>query len=155
MRQNCSPAYSGCNLADDEFDALCRELLGQEALHFMGIELLRQSGQLDEALRSLANLPVTARKDLRFFLSAAWIYIEQGDAERAYDCAHPAFQADQSDATSDAYITSLTDDRALSVGRKSRWLRWLPSKWGIVGGRRISPFCSGCWSKALMRVSVS
>ena len=91
----------------DEFDALCRELLGQEALHFMGIELLRQSGQLDEALRSLANLPVTARKELRFFLSAAWIYIEQGDAERAYDCAHPAFQADQSDATSDAYITSL------------------------------------------------
>jgi len=91
----------------DEFDALCRELLGQEALHFMGIELLRQSGQLDEALRSLANLPVTARKELRFFLSAAWIYIEQGDAERAYDCAHPAFQADQSDATLDAYITSL------------------------------------------------
>jgi tetratricopeptide (TPR) repeat protein len=91
----------------DEFDALCRDLLGDDALHFMGIELLKQSGQLDEALRSLANLPVTARKDLRFFLSAAWIYIEQGDAERAYDCAHPAFQADQSDATSDAYITSL------------------------------------------------
>ena len=91
----------------DEFDALCRDLLGDEALQFMGIELLKQSGQLDEALRSLANLPVTARKDLRFFLSAAWIYIEQGDAERAYDCAHPAFQADQSDATSDAYITSL------------------------------------------------
>ena len=91
----------------DEFDALCRELLGQEALHFMGIELPRQSGQLAEALRSLANLPVTARKELRIFLSAAWIYIEQGDAERAYDCAHPAFQADQSDATSDAYITSL------------------------------------------------
>jgi len=91
----------------DEFDALCRELLGQEALHFMGIELPRQSGQLAEALRSLANLPVTARKELRLFLSAAWIYIEQGDAERAYDCAHPAFQADQSDATSDAYITSL------------------------------------------------
>ena len=91
----------------DEFNALCRDLLGDDALHFMGIELLKQSGQLDEALRSLANLPVTARKDLRFFLSAAWIYIEQGDAERAYDCAHPAFQADQSDATSDAYITSL------------------------------------------------
>ena len=91
----------------DEFNALCRDLLGDDALHFMGIELLKQSGQLDEALRSLANLPVTARKDLRFFLSAAWIYVEQGDAERAYDCAHPAFQADQSDATSDAYITSL------------------------------------------------
>ena len=91
----------------DEFDALCRDLLDDDALHFMGVELLKQSGQLDEALRSLANLPVTARKDLRFFLSAAWIYIEQGDAERAYDCAHPAFQADQSEATSDAYITSL------------------------------------------------
>ena len=91
----------------DEFNALCRDLLSDDALHFMGIELLKQSGQLDEALRSLANLPVTARKDLRFFLSAAWIYVEQGDAERAYDCAHPAFQADQSDATSDAYITSL------------------------------------------------
>ena len=91
----------------DEFDALCRDLLSDDALHFMGIELLKQSGQLDEALRSLANLPVTARKDLRFFLSAAWIYIEQGDAERAYDCAQPAFQADQTDATSDAYITAL------------------------------------------------
>ena len=91
----------------DEFNALCRDLLSDDALHFMGIELLKQSGQLDEALRSLANLPVTARKDLRFFLSAAWIYVEQGDAERAYDCAHPAFQVDQSDATSDAYITSL------------------------------------------------
>lgn len=91
----------------DEFDALCRDLLGNDALHFMGVELLRQSGQLDEALRSLANLPVAARKDLRFFLSAAWIYIEQGDAERTYECAHRAFQADQSDATLDAYITSL------------------------------------------------
>lgn len=117
----------------DEFDVLCRDLLGDGALHFMGIELLKQSGQLDEALRSLANLPVTARKDLRFFLSAAWIYIEQGDAERAYDCAHPAFQADQSDATSDAYITSLLmtgryqlaeKQVAALASQKARHCRW-------------------------------
>ena len=57
----------------DAFNALCDESLHKGPLQFLAVELLRQSGQLDKALSSLANLPEVARKDLRFFLSAAWI----------------------------------------------------------------------------------
>ena len=91
----------------DAFLALCEESLHKGPLQFLAVELLRQSGQLDKALSSLANLPEVARKDLRFFLSAAWIYSEQGDGARAYECAHRAFEVNQGEATTDAYLTSL------------------------------------------------
>jgi tetratricopeptide (TPR) repeat protein len=90
-----------------EFEKLCNSLLTDPVFCFCGVELLRQAEQYDQALNALAALPTDHRQNIRFFLNAAWIYIQLGDGQRAHQCALPAFEAQNSEASADAYVSSL------------------------------------------------
>jgi len=120
----------------NEFLQLCDFLVVDETFCFVAIELLRQARLHDRALNSLASLGQHHRKDIRFFLNAAWIYIQLNDGKRAHQCAAPAFEAQNTDATADAYVSSLLMigdyDRAESVltklmanaGPGGRWMAY-------------------------------
>jgi tetratricopeptide (TPR) repeat protein len=77
---------------DTAFEALLLEQLTHRELAFVAVELCRQSDRLNPALEMLARMPGDTRRFLEFPLSAAWIYIELGDAARALQCAELAYR---------------------------------------------------------------
>lgn len=74
------------------FQSLLLGHLDHPALGFVAVELCRQSDKLNLALEMLAKMPDQMRGVIEFPLSAAWIYVEQGDPERALQCAELAYR---------------------------------------------------------------
>lgn len=77
---------------DTAFETLLLEHVTNRELAFVAVELCRQSDRLNPALEMLATMPEAMRGFLEFPLSAAWIYIELGDATRALQCAELAYR---------------------------------------------------------------